>query len=175
MGLIIVSSTIAQEKGKKKRLTREEKQELKLEREAAAIAMTSKLIQDSLFVLEADYLSNSKGQRVPVTSTINFITINKNVAVFQFGSAGAMGHNGFGGVTVTGVVNTYEVSKRKKGGSYYLRTKVSSSIGFFDITFDIGATGYTTSIVSSMKGSRLKYSGNLIPISESTMFKGWSW
>lgn len=175
IGLVaVVSSLMAQENEKNKRLTRDEKKELKAQEQAAAIELTTQIISDTAYVLEADFLNNKKGQRIPVSSMINFILVNGDKAMFQFGTAMSAGYNGVGGLTLEGNVNSYEVSKRKRGGSYFIRFAIATTLGSMDITLDIMATGTAGATISTIKGDRLYYSGNIVSISTSRIYKGMS-
>lgn len=51
---------------------------------------------------------------------------------------------------------------------------VMSSLGTFDITFLISETGYTDATISSTTSGQLCYSGNLVPIGLSRVYKGTS-
>lgn len=177
IGTVLLLSTVltCQAQEEKEKLTREQKKEMREQREQERIQVTKQALNDTLYVLEADYLGNRQGQRVSVSSTINFISVTKDKAVFQFGSAHTIGYNGVGGATVEGSITKYEITERKNGGSYFVRINISSTIGFFDITLDIGASGNTSATVHTNTRHKLNYSGKLMPRSESSIFKGMSY
>ncbi len=172
--LLLSSITILQAQEKKKKLTKEEKKELKQQQKEEAIQQTTLMIENKTFVLEADNLQNRKGITVPVSSNINFISVNGNVAVFQFGSAHTVGYNGVGGVTVEGRITSWDVKKREKSGAYYIRINITATTGFYDITFDISSTGMADATVNTNSKHKLHYSGMAVPLSESRIHKGYS-
>ncbi len=55
------------------------------------IEMTSQMVSLQRFVLEADYLSNKYGVRIPVSRNINFIMVDSSDATLQTGSAFSVG------------------------------------------------------------------------------------
>ena len=108
-----------------KKLQKEQKKADKAAEAERMAEVTSFMVHQQQFVLEADYLSDKYGQRVPVTPTINFVLVDSLAGTVQFGSAEAIGYNGVGGVTVDGRVTKYEYSvigkKEEEQGTVTLR------------------------------------------------------
>ncbi len=132
------------------------------------------MIENKAFVLEADVLRDRKGNSVPVNSTINFISTNGDVAIFQFGSAHSVGYNGVGGITVEGKITKWEIKKREKSGAYYIRINITSISGFYDIAFNISATGMADATINTNSRHKLLYSGKAVPLLESRVYTGLS-
>ncbi len=172
--ILLCTITILHAQEKKKKLTREEKKELKQQQKEEAIIATTQMIENKTFVLEADQLRDQKGGMAVVNSTINFISVNGDVAVFQFGSAHAIGYNGVGGITVEGKITSWDVTKREKTGSYYIKVNISSVSGFYGITFDISSTGMADATINTNSRHKLLYSGMAVPLLESRVYKGQS-
>lgn len=179
----IAFTCYAQEEGveqeySKRELKKIAKEEKKAQRAAEAEqqkAIVELMLEMHRFVLEAQHLSGKSGQRIPVTSTLNFIGVDSVNAVIQLGTvSGAPGYNGVGGITVDGRITKYDlkVIEGKKGKSYTLMLNVMSSIGIFDITFMISESGYTDATIRSTTSGVLNYSGNLVPIYKSRVYKG---
>lgn len=59
-----------------KQIAKEEKQAKRVAEEEQAKELTIFMLEMQRFVLEADYVGDGKGQRTPVSSTINFIVID---------------------------------------------------------------------------------------------------
>lgn len=175
-------NTYAQEVEKeytKQELRQIAKEEKKAKKEAEAEQMkeiVELMLNMHRFVLEADYVGDGKGQRVPVNSTINFIGIDSLNAVIQLGTVHGSGYNGVGGITVDGKVTKYELTviEGKRGKSYSLMLNVMSTLGIFDITLMVSQSGYTDATIRSISSGQLKYTGNLVPIGISRVYKGQS-
>jgi len=159
-----------------KEIKKLQKEQKKAERAAEAERMaevTSFMVQQQQFVLEADYLSDKYGQRVSVTPTINFVLLDSLVGTVQFGSAQAIGYNGVGGVTVDGRVTKYEYSViGKKEDSYSIRLILMSSIGTYDITLMVNSQGYADAQIRGNWSGQLNYHGKLVPLTLSRVYKG---
>ena len=173
LALLITTSVMqAQENQEKQRLTRAEKKELRKQEQENMQKLVAGLITNRTFVLEASYLITRYGAMIPVSSTINFISIDSTNATFQFGSANHFGQNGVGGVTIDGKISDWIVKTRKKTGVYYIRATLSSAWGAFDINFDISPTGMADATITSNYGGILQYSGRILAPNESRIFKG---
>ncbi len=156
-----------------KKLQKEQKKAEKAAEEERMAEVTSFMVHQQQFVLEADYLSDKYGQRVPVTPTINFILVDSVAGTVQFGSAEAIGYNGVGGVTVDGRVTKYEYSViGKKEDSYSIRLILMSSIGTYDITLMVNSQGYADATIRGNWSGQLNYHGKLVPLTLSRVYKG---
>ncbi|TAJ12861.1 DUF4251 domain-containing protein [Marinilabiliaceae bacterium JC017] len=166
-----------QEQQQEQKLTRKERRELKKkERQAMEVLMAEALtisIDSQTWVLEAHTLSNKRGSSIPVNSNLNFIALEGKEAFIQLGSNTGMGPNGVGGVSVRANVTKYDVRKNEKKGTYYIQVYASSAIGSFDIRMDANADGQIASAtIQGNTSSRIKYTGQLVPLSASTVYKG---
>ena len=78
--------------------TKEEASQRKKEEKKAKIEsqykLTDSLLKGKKFVLEAQFLKYSNGDRVNVVSTLNFISIDSLSAVIQVGLMQRVGYNG---------------------------------------------------------------------------------
>lgn len=179
LAFVLVLGAFSQEETQqlsKKELKRLQKEQKKADQAAEADRMgelTKFMVEQHQFVLEADFLSDKYGQRVPVTPTINFVLIDSLVGTVQFGNAMALGYNGVGGVTVDGRVTKYEYSViGKKKDSYSIRLILMSSIGTYDITLLINSQGYGDAQIRGNWSGQLNYHGKLIPLTLSRVYKG---
>ena len=156
-----------------KKLQKEQKKAEKAAEEERMAEVTSFMVHQQQFVLEADYLSDKYGQRVPVTPTINFVLVDSVTGTVQFGSAQEIGYNGVGGLTVDGRITKYEYSViGKKEDSYSIRLILMSSIGTYDITLMVNSQGYADASIRGNWSGQLNYHGKLVPLTLSRVYKG---
>jgi hypothetical protein len=163
-------------KQEQRQLAKEYRQAARTADEKAAKEATELMMQQHKFVLEADYLSGRTGQRYPVSSTLNFIKVDSTEAVLQLGSSSGMGYNGVGGITVDGNITRYEINKKegKRGTTYNLTLYIMSNLGTYDVQLWISANGQADATVRSTTRGSLSYSGRLVPLDESRVYKGTS-
>ncbi|NPA37050.1 MAG: DUF4251 domain-containing protein [Chlorobi bacterium] len=163
--------------GQEQKLTRKERRALEKQRQAemdSILAIQVKqAINEKKWVLEADRLSNKMGQTINVNSNLNFVAIEGDEAYVQLGRDSGLGPNGVGGVTVRANVTKYEVNPNEKKGTYYIHVFLTSALGSFDIRIDTNNTGQMASAtVQGNSSRRVTYSGRLVPLSQSTVYKG---
>lgn len=135
--------------------------------------MTTQMVEMHRFVLEADYLSNKYGIRVPVSRNINFIMVDSTDAILQTGSAFNVGFNGVGGETVSGRITKFDygMTGRNKD-SYSIRMVVLSPVGVYDITLMINPEGYADASIRGNWSGQLNYHGRLVPLGLSKVYTG---
>lgn len=160
-------------KSELRKLQREQKKaEQAAQREEMAM-ITDFMITHQRFVLEAEYISNKSGSRVPVQSTINFIMLDSTVATVQLGSAMTAGYNGVGGATIEGKITSYKFSKiGKKGDSFSISMTFMSSLGIYDITMMVSASGTSDATIRGNWSGALSYHGKIVPLGQSRVYKG---
>ena len=73
-----------------------------------------------------------------------------------------------------GKVTKYEVKKTKgkRSSSYYVILYITSTAGIFDISMNVTELGYTDATVRGNVSGQLRYSGELVPLSLSRVYKG---
>lgn len=182
--LMIISPVFLFGQDESSSLSRKEQRQLAKEKRKAEQAaeaekqgeITALMLEYQRFVLEADYVAGKSGSRTPVNSTLNFVIIDSTDATLQLGSPWGMGINGVGGVTVDGNVTKYEVNNRenKKGISYNVTLYILTSIGTYDIQMWVSQSGRADATVRGNVSGHLTYSGNLVPLSQSRIYKGQS-
>ncbi len=171
----IVIAVQGKEKNKRKKLTREEKKELKRQQAEEKKKVISSIIDAKQFILKANLLRGRHDQMYNVDDQINFIKINTDKIVYQFGSASLAGGNGFGGFTDTGSIKNYNVRKNEKSGSYSIRMNISTSSGSYDVSMHISSMGRVEAeIRTPITGNRITYSGWIVPLQGAAIIKGTS-
>ncbi len=159
-----------------RQLAREYKEAQRKAEADRALKATELMIGQHRFVLEADYISGRSGTRYPVNSTLNFIIVDSSEVVMQIGSVSGLGYNGVGGFTVRGSVTKYELNKKigKKHTSYSISMYIMSNMGMYDIVIWVTGSGSADATVRGSTPGVLNYSGRLIPLNESRVYKGTS-
>ena len=154
------------------KLSRRDQKEAKKAQNYAMFQLLDTLLDSKAFVLEADFLEDQYGNRVNVTSVLNFIRVDSDKAVLQTGSNIYLGYNGVGGITAEGNVNNWEVNKNVKNLSYFLRFSVSTNIGFYDVSMFVTSGNYARATITGLTPGQLIYTGHLKTLFESSVFKG---
>lgn len=170
--ILLFSTLLSAQAQEKKKLTKEERKEVKQKEAEQQKALVDLMVEYRRFVLEATSLKSKKGVSVQVNSNINFIIIDSTEAVFQLGSAHTVGYNGVGGATIKGRVTNYEVTKREKSESYSIRVNIMSNIGQYEIWFSISSNGNADATVNAHTSARLNYTGRVEPIATSRVYQG---
>jgi hypothetical protein len=156
-----------------KKLQKEQKKAEAAAQMEAQLILTTALVEGQRFVLEADFLSDQKGSRIPVQSTINFIAVDSNRSTLQFGSANMVGVNGVGGATLEGNIGNYQYATvGKQKNNFNVTFNVMTSLGTFDFSLMIGPDGRADATVRGNWGGQLNYHGKLIPVEVSRVYKG---
>jgi hypothetical protein len=131
------------------------------------------LVETQQFVLEADWLSDKYGNRIPVTSTINFVMVDSTEGVMQLGNAFAVGYNGLGGSTVEGRISDYKVKTiGKKKNAYNIYMNFQSTLGNFNINLMVGGDGSADANIRSNWPGQLNYHGDIVPLGQARVYKG---
>jgi hypothetical protein len=174
---LVALPAFTQELSKKEQ--RKLEKELKREQQAAEAAQKAEVVnamaEYQRFVLEANTLRDKRGNSVPVTSNINFISADSLTGVIQVGSNLYVGRNGVGGITVEGSLSDYEYSKHERSGSFNISYILRSPVGTYDVQITVRPDGRADATVRSTTwGDQLKYSGYMVPIGISRVYKGMS-
>ena len=162
-------------KKEQKKLAKELKKEQKAEEAAQQAAVVNAMVLYQRFVLEANTLTDKRGNTLQVSSNINFIAADSLTGVIQVGSNTYIGRNGVGGVTVEGSISNYKFTLHEKSGSYNITYYLRTPLGSYDVRMTAFPDGRADADISSSTwGGRLRYSGYLVPLGISRVFKGTS-
>lgn len=164
----------AQNEGKSRAELRKEKKEQREKEMILNKEIAMFVLESRQWVLEADALQDRYGETFIIESNLNFVGVNKEEATVQLGVSDEMGLNGVGGITLDGKIGKYELNPGKKPNSgITLNLSVSGAVmGHVTINFSISADGNATATVNGMDGARLTYRGRIVPLAESTVYKG---
>jgi len=114
MGQTAYAQTTTLTKKEKRHLEQLRKKKERTMQRQASRKYYLQLLEHKYFVFEADYLTGPGGASFILTPDINFMSVDGNRAVLQFGFEGAIGWNGLGGITVNGTLQGYQVLVGKK-------------------------------------------------------------
>ena len=162
-----------------KKEQRKLEKELRKEQQAAEAAQKAEvvtaMVEYQRFVLEANTLRDKRGNSLQVASNINFISADSLTGVIQVGSMTYIGRNGVGGVTVDGSISDYKYTRHEKSGSYNITYFLRTPVGSYDVQISASPDGRADATVRSTTwGDQLRYSGYLVPIGISRVYKGTS-
>jgi hypothetical protein len=130
------------------------------------------LLYSGRYVLEANYLEGKYGDRIPVSSTLNFIKVEGPRGVLQTGSDVRIGYNGVGGVTAEGSIGAYQISRNGKNLTLSVRFNLLTNLGNFDIFMTITADNNASATITGTTSGKLTWSGRLSSLDNSRVFKG---
>lgn len=167
LSLIIMPDGFSQ--GKQDRKKRKAKRDAELVANFRAI---DTLLQKQSFVIEADYLNDRYGYRVPVASNINFIHVDAGHVVLQTGTSAAVGYNGVGGITAEGNVSNWKMTKDEKRKSYTVYFNATTNLGTYDVFMKVNADATVTATITGLTRGSLTYEGSLLATYNSRVFKG---
>lgn len=160
---------IGQTKEEGSSLSKREKRKAKIEKQYQS---TKEMLENKSFVLEANTLQDRYGNRVIVSSGINFVSVDSTEAIIQVGSNYRMGANGVGGVTAKGQISNWKIKENKKNKTFYVRMNVMSPIGIYDVNFSISASGKATAQLTGLSAGQLTFDGDIVPWDQSTVYVG---
>ncbi len=135
--------------------------------------LLTKAIDSSTFVLEANRLQGKRGVTINVSSSLNFVAVNGKSAFIQIGSNSGIGPNGVGGVSVDTRITNMEVTKNKRNNGYSIQLTCMASSGSYNVFITTNSDGQIASAtIRGNWGRELNYYGNLVPLNQSTVYKG---
>jgi hypothetical protein len=169
LGLLLISLNSYSQDAKP---TREEKKQARKDLQRFNFQVIDSMIQSKSFVLEADFLENMRGSRVPVMSDINFVMVDQLRAVLQTGVSNNPRYNGVGGVTAEGQLSGLKIVKNEKNLSFYVRFTVVSDIGIYDVVMNIYSNKSARAEISGLTPGKLVYDGRIKSLNDSRVYKG---
>ncbi|NJN28335.1 MAG: DUF4251 domain-containing protein [Cyclobacteriaceae bacterium] len=155
-------------------LTRKERKELRKQQSIENKKVLEKSLANRTWVLEAHTVSDRYGNTVQTSPSTNFILVDGEQAVIQLAFPHFIGYNGLGGITFDDQLGNYQIKPGKKENSgINLSMDVHGvNIGNASVMLSTSADGNARATVSGPWGWRITYSGNLVPLEESSIFTG---
>jgi hypothetical protein len=162
-------------KREQKKLEKEMRKEQKAAEAAQKAEIVTAMVEYQRFVLEANILRDKRGNAVTVAPNLNFISADSLTGVIQVGSNLYVGRNGVGGITVDGAVSNYAFTKHERSGSYNITYMLRTPVGSYDVQISARPDGKADATIRSTTwGDQLRYSGDLVPLGLSRVYKGMS-
>lgn len=162
----------AQRDAERARLKAEEQVENQVSYEDAVTAL-----KNQQFVLEADQVIFRGGESAFVSSNTNFVLVNQNRGTVQVAFNTAYpGPNGIGGITVDGNVSDMKIETDKRGNvncQFSIQGIGISAQIFLSLTN--GGNNASVNISPNFNGNTMTLNGNLLPLNQSSIYKGRSW
>lgn len=158
-----------------KNMTRAERKEYKEAETAQQHKKLMEMLESQQWVLEATQLQDRSGQVYYIESNLNFIAVANDKSTVQLGStSNAGGRNGVGGLTVDGRVNKYEVKevRRSNSGATIVLSITSVGVGHTTFNISVSPSGHATATLRSSGGARITYTGTMVPLDQSNVYKG---
>jgi len=163
-------STLSKKEQKKlQKQLKKEQQAVEAEKKAAVVGL---MVEYQRFVLEADRLRDKQGNTVNVSSMLNFLATDSISGVIQIGSNQYAGLNGVGGITVEGAIANYSFTLNEKNGIYSIDYNIRSPLGYYDVRMTVFKDGRADATVSSNWPGWVNYTGYLVPLADSKVYKG---
>jgi hypothetical protein len=154
------------------KLSRQEKKEVRKAQLTENFYLLDSLLNSKTFVLEANFLQNRYGDRIPVGSILNFIMVDGSTGVLQTGSESNLGFNGVGGVTAEGTIGNWEMHKNLKQLSYMLNFSLLTNLGNYDVTMRVTSNNRAMATIRGLTPGQLSWEGRLRTLEDSRVFKG---
>lgn len=173
------SSTKNQSVDRKAQRDAERARQKAQEKAADAISYNEavKAMQNHKFVLEADQVVFKMGETAYVNSNTNFVLVNVDRGTVQVAfNTSFAGPNGIGGVTVDGNVSSIKMKTNKKGNITYSFSVQGTGISAqVFLTMANGSNQAIVNINPNFNSRTLTLKGEVIPLDQSTIYKGRSW
>lgn len=178
--LLFIVSVISAQENKEADKVKEEKTDKKDKKKkakpvSAEYRRVEMMVDSMAFVLEADYLRDQYGNRVVVSSGINFIMVDSMQTVLQTGNNYNVGANGVGGVTADGRITRWKVNKNEKREYITITMDVMTNIGIYNVFIDISSSERANATLSGLWPGRLIWEGRIVPLAQSRVYKGRSY
>jgi hypothetical protein len=164
--------TFQNSNAQEKKLTRQELKEVRKAQMVTNFHVLDTLLNRRTFVLEANYLQNSYGQRLPVVSSLNFIQVDGSRGILQTGANSGLGYNGVGGVTAEGTVGIWKLSKDADKLYFTLHFSLLTNLGNYDIWMTVSSDSHASATITGLEPGKLTWDGQLNTIYNSRVFKG---
>jgi hypothetical protein len=168
-GLTLVTANSYSQDSKQDKKSKKEIKRAKAESEFRTL---DSLMSSGRYVLEANYLQNKYGSMVTVSSNLNFIRVDGPKGVLQTGSDLRQGYNGVGGVTATGSISNYKISRDMKNLTMTISFQLMTNLGTFDILMSVVSENIASATISGSTSGKLTWRGRIVPLDKSKVFKG---
>ena len=169
--VVCVGFSNAQTTDKEERAKLREERRIEQERlDSLYFVQAKQAIENRRFVLEADRVMFKYGTTAYVSSNTNFVMVKTVQIAFNVPMSGP---NGLGGITVDGNMSDFEMKENKKGDiSVEFNTSGVGISARVTITLPKGSSSATVTVLPTFNSNRLTLMGHILPLENSSIFKG---
>jgi len=166
--LLVFTTSIATaqyyDKKEGEKLSRKEQRRLKKEEARRAYeinkALGMNLMEKRDFVLMADRISSKRSAIVPVSRNVNFILIDGEDLIVQYGLNNAqLGQNGVGGATFEGKIKKFDAENRGEGKPFMVSIQFQTPYLNGVATLQINVKGNQADATMWTNGRQLNFFG----------------
>jgi hypothetical protein len=154
------------------KLTREEKKAIRKAELEYNFQILDSLLNSKKFVIVADYIQGSNGERTPVNQSQNYIKVNVTTGVFQTGSYTGLGNNSVSGFTTEGTIEVFEITKSTKSLSFTVRFGLLTQLGHYEVLMNVSSENLATATIRGLSYGSLPWEGHIENFARSKMLKG---
>lgn len=162
-------------KEEQRELSREGQRQLQQRIDSVQWEEALQAVRDTAFTLEADQVIFKYGQRAYVSSSTNFVAVDRGNATVQVAfNVPVAGPNGMGGVTLDGRVSGYKVETDRKGNMVTVSFNVMGTGISSQLTINMfrGTNRAQVDVLPNFNSHRISLSGRLLPRGRSNVVKG---
>lgn len=182
MAMAGTNAACAQENNGNNKSAQKAQRDAERARQKAEVAFMDSLMHQSAaaaiegrqFVLEADKVIFKRGETAYVNANTNFVLMNDDRGTVQVAFNTTFGGpNGIGGVTVDGNVSNVKTKTTKKGdiNTSFSVQGIGISAQVF-LTLNRGNNEATVTITPNFNSNTLTLHGKVVPLEQSSIFKG---
>ena len=171
--IVLISVTaFAQTKAERKE-AKKAKKEAKLKEDLSKAEVFLTIVESQRFVLEANTLFDRSGQSYNLSSSINFVGFDGENSTIQLAFEQLVGWNGVGGVTIDGKISQMKVKQKDGSATFSVDARVmNKGGGMVTMIFRVSSNGSARVDMSGSFGERISFQGNIVPLSQTAVYKG---
>jgi len=171
---LIAFGSLAQED--KKATKKKAKSERKIEREKSYLQNKMKqlaLVKNKQFIIEAHTLIDRNFRRTALNPSSNFVKVEGDKGVVQFGNDAIIGPNNMGGFTLKGKISNYKVHEGFEEGPVSVSLQIVSTVvtGPTTVTITIFEDNEARARVIGPSGNRFSFEGKFLPLEGSAAYE----
>ena len=166
-------AVMAQDSKDDRKAEKKARKEAKLQEAKDNTARLVEIVESKQFVLQANTLFDRYGKSLVLNSNLNFVGFDGEYSTIQLSFTGLVGWNGVGGVTIDGHITKMEVKVKDDGIGFTINAAVQNKGGgLTTMLFRVNSDGNARVDMNGNFGERLSFQGFIVPLSESTVYKG---
>lgn len=168
--LQVQAQNTAEERAKAKEEARQEQAVL----DSIYFKQAKTSLENQDFALEADRVVLRNGATAYVNSNTNFVAVKDDKATVQVAfNIPVSGPNGLGGITLDGSISNYKLTEDKKGNLHVSFDVMGVGISaHVTISLANGSNTADLLILPTFNSNELRLSGHILPLKQSSIFKG---